>query len=78
MEATMARSVQQQLDDVDAAIAAIERGAQEFVTPAGVSFKRGQLSALYEQRTRLQGEVSLSNLPGEVPAMMPVALGRIS
>ncbi len=73
----MARTVQQQLEDVDAAIAAIERGSQKFTTPAGVTFERGQLSALYSQRDRLQGEVSLANLPGEVPAMMPVALGRV-
>jgi hypothetical protein len=48
----MARSYQQQLDDCDAAIAAIETGAQAY-TARGRSAQRGQLADLQRERARL-------------------------
>lgn len=49
----MARTTQQQLDAVDAAIAAIEGGAQSF-TVLGRLYQRGQLQTLYAERNRLE------------------------
>lgn len=71
------RTPQQQLEDVDAAIRAVETGAQQSVTALGVTVTRANLAVLYAERQRLEGVVAAASLPGEVPAMMPVALGRI-
>lgn len=49
----MARTTQQQLDAVDAAIAAIEGGAQS-ISVLGRLYQRGSLQALYDERHRLE------------------------
>lgn len=49
----MARTTQQQLDAVDAAITAIEGGAQSF-TVLGRLYQRGDLQKLYAERHRLE------------------------
>lgn len=48
----MARSLQQQLDDCDARIAAIEDGAQAY-TIRGKNVQHALLKDLYEERRRL-------------------------
>lgn len=53
----MARSLQQQLDDCDTAIAAIETGAQAYGTGLR-RVDRGDLAALYKQRDALQVAVA--------------------
>ncbi len=74
----MARSKQQQLDDVDAAIAAIERGAQSFQTALGSMVTRGDLKDLYAQRDSLQGEVALLGMGGDGPVgIQELGLGRV-
>ncbi|MBY0263271.1 MAG: hypothetical protein K2Q20_13065 [Phycisphaerales bacterium] len=73
----MARTNQEKLDDVDAAIAAIESGGQSYTTPLGTVITRGDLKALYAQRSELEGLLAMAALPGDVPAVMPIALGRI-
>jgi hypothetical protein len=55
----MARSLQQQLDDCDAAIAAIETGAQAY-TIRGKSAQKAQLGTLYAQRESLQQRLGVS------------------
>lgn len=55
----MARSLQQQLDDIDAAIAAIETGAQEY-SIEGVTVKRGELSTLYKRRDSIATRLARS------------------
>lgn len=49
----MARTTQQQLDDLDAAITAIEGGAQSF-TVLGRLYQRGNIRDYYEERDRLE------------------------
>lgn len=49
----MARTTQQQLDAVDAAIAAIEGGAQS-ISVLGRLYQRGQLRDYYAERQRLE------------------------
>jgi hypothetical protein len=74
----VARTRQQQLDDVDAAIAAIEQGAQSYTTPLGHTFVRGNLGEMYRQRDQLQGEVALEAAAGDGPiGVMELGLGRV-
>jgi len=49
----MARTVQQQLDAVDAAIQEIEEGAQSVTTGGGRSYSLASISDLYAERRRL-------------------------
>ena len=48
----------EQLAQLDAAIAAIETGAQEYETPTGRRVRRGDLSVLYAERRRLRQEMA--------------------
>lgn len=50
----MARTKQQQLDDLDALIAQIEGSPNQSVTILGRTFAKHQLHDLYEQRTKLE------------------------
>ena len=54
----MARTLAQQLDAVDAAITAIEEGAQSITAEDGRTFRRGDLKALYRERERLQARIN--------------------
>lgn len=56
----MARTIQEQLDDVDAAIAKIENGAQEYRMSDGRGMSRGDLGSLYAERQRLEKKLSRS------------------
>jgi hypothetical protein len=63
----VARTLQQQLDDVDAAIARIEGGAQSYTVSgaeSGVSYTRADLAELYKQRDRLQAAVNRGTTGG--------------
>lgn len=53
----MARTYTQQLDDVQAAILAIESGAQSY-SISGRSMTRGNLDALYKREERLIAKVA--------------------
>ena len=53
----MARSLQQQLDDCDAAIARIENGAQEY-TVRGRMAQQARYAALVKERRELQEQVA--------------------
>lgn len=69
----MARTLQEQLDDCDAAIAKIERLGQEHGSDGGRSLKRGDLGKLYEQRQRLQTLVAREARGGiEIRGATPV------
>lgn len=57
----MARTVQEQLDAVDAAIQEIEEGAQSVTPGNGKSYTHADLSTLYAERLRLQGALIRSN-----------------
>lgn len=61
----MARTLQQQIDDNDAAIAAIESGAQSYTTADGRTVTRASLQTLYDSKTRLEGRLA-SATPGKV------------
>lgn len=63
----MARSLAQQLDDLDAAIEAIEKGAQSF-SRGDRMYTRGQLSAYYAERIRLEAKVTSSDKGGRTVA----------
>lgn len=73
----MPRTLQQQLDDVDSAIAAIEKGAQTVTTPLGVIYTRGNLEALYARQRELKGELALANVSGPAAGIQEIALGRV-
>jgi hypothetical protein len=53
----LARTLQQQLDDVDAAIAAIETGGQS-VNLDGATLTRASLATLYIRRDQLQVQIN--------------------
>ena len=61
----MARTYTQQLDDVQAAILAIESGAQSY-TIAGRSMTRGNLDALYKREERLITKVARETTGGGI------------
>ena len=56
----MARTYQEQLDAVDAAIQEIEEGAQSVTTGGGRSYSLASLSELYAERKRLTRLLSRS------------------
>jgi hypothetical protein len=55
----LARTLQQQLDDVDAAIAAIETGGQS-VNLDGATLTRASLASLYARRDALELRIARS------------------
>lgn len=69
----MARSLTQQLDDLDAAIAAVETGAQEYYIGTR-RVRRGDLAAMYKQRDRLQALVARES--GSSPVFNVVQVDR--
>ncbi|GMV26927.1 MAG: hypothetical protein AMXMBFR58_29580 [Phycisphaerae bacterium] len=60
----MARTLTQQLDDLDAAIAQIEQGCQRYTMPNGQTVERANLADLYTQRRQLQGELAQASSGG--------------
>ena len=60
----MARTLAEQLDDVDAAIEAIETGAQSITAEDGRSVTRGNLPALYKRRDAIQRRINFESNKG--------------
>lgn len=60
----MARTAQEQLDAVDAAITKIEEGAQNVSVGNGKAYTYADLPALYAERRRLELKVARS---GRIP-----------
>lgn len=58
----MARSLQQQYDDNDAAIHAVETGAQAF-SEGGDSATKATLATLYKERDRLERLIARAGRP---------------
>lgn len=56
-------SIQEQLEQINAAIAKIEMGAQEYRIGSR-SVRRGDLAALYAERRRLQQELAVQSNGG--------------
>ncbi len=74
----MARTLQEQLDSVDAAIAAIEGGAQSYTTVLGQVVTRGNLAAMYARQIELQGLLAAEELSGvDGGARINIGLGSI-
>lgn len=59
----MARTAQEQLDAIDAAIAKIEGGAQSYSID-NITYTRADLAALYAERKRLQGQITATSRGG--------------
>lgn len=51
-------TTQEQFDQINAAIAKIENGAQEYRTGTGRLVRRGDLATLYKERRQLQVELA--------------------
>lgn len=60
----MAKTYSEQLDEVQAAIEAIEGGAQSYTGPTGRQVTRADLKTLYEREGRLRGKVVSENRGG--------------
>ena len=58
----MARTLQQQLDDVDTAIARIENGLQEW-SEGGHRSRAADLATLYQQRRELARQIAAASRP---------------
>jgi hypothetical protein len=69
----MARTYQEQLDDVDAAIAKIERLGQSHQADGGAGLTRADIGKLYEERKRLENLVGRATRGGiSVTSITPV------
>jgi hypothetical protein len=51
-------TTQQQLDQLNAAIQAIETGSQEYRTAGGRTVRRGDLAVMYRERQRLEAKLA--------------------
>lgn len=69
----MPKTYSQQLDDVQAAISAIEGGAQSYTGPSGRQVTKADLATLYKREERLQGMVAKESRGGiRVRGVTPV------
>lgn len=71
----MARSLQDQIDANDAAIARIETGAQEY-TIRGRMARQAELKTLYAERERLEEKLSDSSNSGSMTSVGQIARPR--
>jgi hypothetical protein len=62
----LARTAQEQLDAVDAAIQEIEEGAQSVTPGNGKSYTRANIADLYRERARLERTVARAARGGRI------------
>lgn len=71
----MARTAQQQLDDLDALIQAIERSPNQMTVIHGQTYSKHQLQGLYEERRDLRREARLEARGNALSGQRIVPLG---